>query len=98
MSEPMTGMLREVRGSLGQYDRRTARPIDDRHQHPRRPQRHAVMGIEAVDLCGDARHMAKDVEAAILQVIQNAGDKTVDEAKDYLKQLQKKQRFLKDVY
>ncbi len=49
-------------------------------------------------VCGDAEYMAKDVEAALLAIIQLHGKKGELEAKAYLKQLRKEGRYLKDVY
>lgn len=49
-------------------------------------------------VCGDAMHMAKDVEAALLQLIQEHGNKSDDEAKQYLVGLRKAKRYQKDVY
>ena len=49
-------------------------------------------------VCGDAMHMAKDVEAALLHLIQEHGNKSEDEAKQYLVGLRKAKRYQKDVY
>lgn len=49
-------------------------------------------------VCGDAQQMAKDVEAALLQVIQTHGCKDEQESKQYLKQLRSEKRYLRDVY
>lgn len=49
-------------------------------------------------VCGDAMHMAKDVEAALLQLIQEHGNKSESEAKQYLVALRKAKRYQKDVY
>jgi sulfite reductase (NADPH) flavoprotein alpha-component len=42
--------------------------------------------------------MAKDVEAALLQIIQVHGKKEEQDAKLYLKELRKEGRYLRDVY
>lgn len=49
-------------------------------------------------VCGDAKHMAKDVEQTFIKIIQEK--KQVDEpsAKEYLKTLRKEKRYLSDVY
>lgn len=49
-------------------------------------------------VCGDAQYMAKDVEAALLQIIQKHGKKDEIEAKQYLKALRAHKRYLRDVY
>nr|WP_136252656.1 assimilatory sulfite reductase (NADPH) flavoprotein subunit [Ningiella ruwaisensis] len=49
-------------------------------------------------VCGDAMRMAKDVEAALLQIIEKYGNKTEAEAKQYLLGLRKAKRYQKDVY
>ncbi len=51
-----------------------------------------------VYICGDATHMAQDVQKAILQVIQDQGDKTLEQAESYLDQLKQDKRYQKDVY
>ncbi len=48
-------------------------------------------------VCGDADKMAKDVEAALLQIIQQNGH-TEETAKAYLKNLKVSKRYLADVY
>lgn len=49
-------------------------------------------------VCGDASRMARDVEAALLDVIAAHGGRDVDGAKDYLAQLQQQGRYARDVY
>lgn len=49
-------------------------------------------------VCGDAMHMAKDVESALLSIIQSHGEKTEKEAKQYLLDMRKTKRYQKDVY
>lgn len=49
-------------------------------------------------VCGDASRMAKDVDAALHQVIETHGGKTADEAVEYVKQLKKDKRYQRDVY
>lgn len=49
-------------------------------------------------VCGDAHHMAKDVDATLNHIIQTHGQKTEEEAKLYLKQLRHDKRYLRDVY
>lgn len=49
-------------------------------------------------VCGDAFRMAKDVEAALLQVAQTAGGCSADGAAEWLAGLKKEKRYLRDVY
>ena len=49
-------------------------------------------------VCGDASRMAKDVDAALHQVIQTAGGKTVVEAAAYIAALARGGRYQRDVY
>jgi sulfite reductase (NADPH) flavoprotein alpha-component len=49
-------------------------------------------------VCGDAKRMAKDVDAALHQIIQTAGGKTPDEATEYVAALKKNHRYQRDVY
>ena len=46
----------------------------------------------------DARHMARDVQAALLQVIQEEGGLDTHTASEYVKKLQKRNRYLQDVW
>ena len=49
-------------------------------------------------VCGDASRMAKDVEDALLKIIQLHGKKSEQDAKAYLLALRKARRYQKDVY
>jgi sulfite reductase (NADPH) flavoprotein alpha-component len=49
-------------------------------------------------VCGDANHMAKDVENALLEVIKTQGNKSDADAKAYLIAMRKAKRYQKDVY
>jgi len=49
-------------------------------------------------VCGDAKKMARDVEATLLRIIAEHGGKTEEEAKEYVKRLRKEGRYLRDVY
>jgi sulfite reductase (NADPH) flavoprotein alpha-component len=49
-------------------------------------------------VCGDADHMAKDVEHALLQIFREQGKLDEAGAKDYLKRLRTEKRYLRDVY
>lgn len=49
-------------------------------------------------ICGDAKRMAKDVENELLRIIQVYGEKDKKESLDYIKELRKNKRYLRDVY
>lgn len=49
-------------------------------------------------VCGDAKRMARDVETALLQIIQLHGSHDEAGSKQYLKQLRQQKRYLRDVY
>ena len=49
-------------------------------------------------VCGDAARMAKDVDAALHQVLQKAGGKTAEAAAAYVEQLKTSKRYARDVY
>jgi len=49
-------------------------------------------------VCGDASRMAKDVEAALLDVIATERGRGADDAVDYLADLRRAKRYVRDVY
>lgn len=49
-------------------------------------------------ICGDGNRMAKDVHQALLEVIQQQGNKDLQQAEDYLAALRSDKRYQKDVY
>lgn len=49
-------------------------------------------------VCGDANHMAKDVDTALHEIIQVHGGKDEEEAKAYVKAMKQDKRYLRDVY
>jgi sulfite reductase (NADPH) flavoprotein alpha-component len=49
-------------------------------------------------VCGDAKRMAKDVDAALRKIIQEQGGKSVDEANAYVERLKNDKRYKRDVY
>ena len=49
-------------------------------------------------VCGDASRMAKDVDAALHQVIQTVGGKTAEGAAEYVEKLKATKRYARDVY
>jgi sulfite reductase (NADPH) flavoprotein alpha-component len=49
-------------------------------------------------VCGDAKQMAPDVHAALVEIIRQHGSLTADAAGEYLTQLQRDRRYQRDVY
>lgn len=49
-------------------------------------------------VCGDARRMAKDVDAALRQVIHEQGGKTEQQTNEYVEKLKSDKRYMRDVY
>jgi sulfite reductase (NADPH) flavoprotein alpha-component len=49
-------------------------------------------------VCGDARRMAKDVDAALRTIVQEQGGKSVGEANEYVEKLKSDKRYKRDVY
>src|SRR3989440_4508722 len=49
-------------------------------------------------VCGDARRMAKDVDAALRKIIQEKGGKSEEETNQYVEKLKADKRYKRDVY
>ncbi|MDB6073594.1 MAG: cysJ [Verrucomicrobiaceae bacterium] len=49
-------------------------------------------------VCGDASRMAKDVDAALHEVVQKHGSKTEEQAAAYIAEMKKAKRYARDVY
>ena len=49
-------------------------------------------------VCGDASRMAKDVDAALHQVVERAGNKSPADAATYVAALKTAKRYARDVY
>ena len=49
-------------------------------------------------ICGDAYRMAKDVDSALHEIIATHGNMNGDEAADYVSNLKKEKRYVRDVY
>ena len=49
-------------------------------------------------ICGDAAHMAGSVEQALLSILQQSCNGSLQQARDYLDQLEKHGRYQKDVW
>jgi sulfite reductase (NADPH) flavoprotein alpha-component len=49
-------------------------------------------------VCGDARRMAKDVDAALRTIFQEQGGKTEEQTNEYVEKLKSDKRYKRDVY
>ena len=49
-------------------------------------------------VCGDASRMAKDVDKALHEIVQQQGGMSADDAKAYVKKLKAENRYCRDVY
>ena len=49
-------------------------------------------------VCGDAKRMAKDVDAALRQIVHRQGGLEADEANEYVEKLKNEKRYRRDVY
>jgi sulfite reductase (NADPH) flavoprotein alpha-component len=49
-------------------------------------------------VCGDASRMAKDVDKALHEIVQIAGDRSEDAAGEYIQKLKSDKRYQRDVY
>src|SRR5262245_5043230 len=49
-------------------------------------------------ICGDGKHMAKDVERALVDIVAQHGARTIDEAIAFVADLKRKGRYQQDVY
>lgn len=52
----------------------------------------------SIYLCGDMKQMARDVQKALLQILEIQGGMSEEKALEYLKKLKKEKRFQTDVY
>jgi sulfite reductase (NADPH) flavoprotein alpha-component len=49
-------------------------------------------------VCGDAHHMANDVQEALLQILREHGGYSAERASEELLELQRARRYQRDVY
>jgi len=49
-------------------------------------------------VCGDAKRMAKDVDAMLRKIVQEQGGKNLDQANEYVEKLKSDKRYKRDVY
>jgi sulfite reductase (NADPH) flavoprotein alpha-component len=49
-------------------------------------------------VCGDASRMAADVDRALVSIVENEGNMSLEDAKAYVKKLSEDKRYVRDVY
>jgi sulfite reductase (NADPH) flavoprotein alpha-component len=49
-------------------------------------------------VCGDADHMAKDVDRTLHEIVRTHGAMSSAQASDYVRALKREKRYLRDVY
>ncbi|MDQ6654652.1 MAG: sulfite reductase subunit alpha [Verrucomicrobiota bacterium] len=49
-------------------------------------------------VCGDAKRMAKDVDATLRQIVEKEGGKSTEEAAEYIEKMKTEKRYKRDVY
>ncbi|AFP84554.1 NADPH-dependent assimilatory sulfite reductase flavoprotein subunit [secondary endosymbiont of Ctenarytaina eucalypti] len=59
---------------------------------------HWIQQNAHIYVCGDARHMARDVEQALLAVVAKHGNMHVEQADEFLSELRIERRYQRDVY
>jgi sulfite reductase (NADPH) flavoprotein alpha-component len=52
----------------------------------------------SVYVCGDAGHMAKDVDTALHTIVSKQGGMDAEAAKDFVQQMKDDRRYQRDVY
>jgi sulfite reductase (NADPH) flavoprotein alpha-component len=57
-----------------------------------------LMNGASIYVCGAKDPMSVDVEDTLMQIVQKFGDKTIEEAVQFVEQLKDESRYLKDVY
>ncbi len=81
-----------------------SRDLDEKFYVQERILEHGALFYEWLEdgahfyVCGDANHMAKDVHAALLKVIETHGKVSGQAAEAYLEKLRDGKRYQKDVY
>ena len=49
-------------------------------------------------VCGDAKYMAKDVDNTLFEIVKKEGGFNDDQTKDYINNIKREKRYLRDVY
>lgn len=91
-------------GVLGKMDVAFSRDTDEKVYVQHRIAEHSeefnqwLQNGASIYICGDEKHMAKDVHQAIRNVLVKEQNLSEEEAEDYLKQMKKDKRYQRDVY
>lgn len=91
-------------GVLGKMDVAFSRDTDEKVYVQHRIAEHSeefnqwLQNGASIYICGDEKHMAKDVYQAIRNVLVKEQNLSEEEAEDYLKQMKKDKRYQRDVY
>ncbi len=82
------------------FSRDTAEKIYVQHRLEQKAQEiyHWLEGGAFLYICGAKEPMSKDVEKTILNILQDKGKQTLEEAQVYLEELELSGRYVKDVY
>lgn len=82
------------------FSRDTAEKIYVQHKLEQKAQEvyHWLEGGASLYVCGAKEPMSKDVEKTILNIIQDKGKHSLEEAQNYLEELELSGRYVKDVY
>ncbi|WP_265132067.1 diflavin oxidoreductase [Chryseobacterium oranimense] len=82
------------------FSRDTTEKIYVQHRLKQKAQEvyHWLEGGASVYICGAKDPMSKDVEKTILNILQDKGKQTLEEAQTYLEELELSGRYVKDVY
>jgi sulfite reductase (NADPH) flavoprotein alpha-component len=64
--------------------------VDDDSQHP--------VSRGCVYICGDATHMAKDVDKVLCRILVECAGLSEDRANDHLRMMEKSERYMLDVW
>ena len=91
-------------GVLTKLDVAFSRDKEEKVYVQHKMQKHAAELYEWLEsgatfyVCGDKDHMAADVHNTLLHIIAQQGNKTEEQAKEYLEDLRKQKRYQRDVY
>jgi len=82
------------------FSRDTAEKVYVQHRLEQKAQEvyHWLEGGASLYICGAKEPMSKDVEKTILDILQDKGKQTLEEAQEYLEELEFSGRYVKDVY
>lgn len=100
--EELEGMVRD--GGLTRFDTAFSRDQEEKVYVQHRMREHAKELFAWLEVgayfyvCGDAKRMAKDVDAALHEVVQSGGGRTAEQATEYVNRLKNEKRYQRDVY